>query len=770
MKFLISTQGRVLLLAKFGFCITVVFLVLAFVSPSFAVNVQLENIGEASQIQFSGKTAWEYKISREKNNIVKIEIPKLNIKARKDLETWKASQIKKITVNSISNSKDEILVSLKKSDIESFDYQMEEPSRLIVDFFINPTKEKKQAKKKESSKRKLAGEIAIDIGVGERKKLTTDKEDKSELKKKIIADIKDSKLGTFDGGDKDFSRFKIEDYEIKESAIIASRRNIYIQFPFLIEQNNILENIISNPPIYEVTEKSAEENKQVRLIKQLFDKKRYAVFITALKFFREKFPESRYNELVRYMEADVFYALYKRDGNAVDLQRAVALYETIIKDFPKSPLAERTRLLIAYTLWDTGNKFNALKSFMRILNSNPNTKYKNDLKISIGDAYRDINKHQDALDTYNVVYLDKDSGLKGIEAKYKVGDVYALKGDFKRAIAAYEEAITEFPDKASSFPNAFYNIAESKFWLGEYKDALDMYVKYARNFPKTQHGGFAVTRIGETLQILGADEEKYKGAFLESWFRFTGSQGANIGRIRYLSHLMPKMKPIAVEAAHKEIDSYVKNSELPFIKDFGTIVLADGYYIRGELDKSFFLLENFYKENSTATTLDLFKDRIVKTITKQIAQKVEKGNHVDAIRTYGKHAGSWLRDSDRVDLRFNLGRAFEASNVSDEAIKIYKATVNRLYAIAGSEEEKERKIFESLPTAEQINLRISATNLKAKNFKESSKYLLKIKDLSKLDPSEQIEKVIVKSYLDEKDGKINQAIKLVEELVDSWKG
>ena len=352
-----------------------------------------------------------------------------------------------------------------------------------------------------------------------------------------------------------------------------------------------------------------------------------------------------------------------------------------------------------------------------------------------------------------------------------MGDVYAQKKDYKKAIRAYQEALEEFPKEAHLFPNAFYNIAESQFWLGEYKKSLNSYIKYARNYPKSSHGGFALTRIGEILEILGASPKKSKGAFLESWFRFRGTQGANIGRIRFISQHMPKMKPVAVDAAHKEIESYVAQSELPFIKDFSTIVLSDGYYKRGELEKSLYLLEDFYRNNSTATTLDLFKDRIVKTVTRQVKQKLDQGDYVAAIQTYGKYAGSWLRDSDRVDLRYYLGEAFEKAGVSDESIKIYKATVNRLYAMQGTEEEKERKIFENLPSIDQLNLRIASSYQKSGDIKQVEKYLDKVKaDSADLTKEESIEHILVQSKLNETKGLYQDAIANIRDLLNSWSG
>lgn len=741
------------------------------ISAFAQTNVTINEVGGASQFQFDGHKTWVYQLNEKKDH-VELLLPILDPKAAKKISSYKSSVLSKLVVEKDTETRSRIKFYVKK-DIDSFDYQMEDPSRLIIDFFLDEKKKQARLKKEKAAKRNIASELSPKV-----EKVKTPEELEAERKAKekaamdkLMAELSQNNQGTFDGGDPNFERFTIADYEIKESAIIASRKNIYIQYPFLIQKNKILDKVLEKPPIYEVKFHDKEETKQVLLLKKLFDKKRHSVFITTLKFFRDKYPNSKYDQIVRYLEADTYYSLWKRDNEGVDLQKALALYQSLLSDYPKSPLAERTRLLIAYSYLNIGDNFGALKSFIQMINTDPKTPYKNDLRISIGDAYRDLAKFDDALDTYRVIYLDDKAGDKRIEAKYKMGDVYARKKDYKRSIASYKDAIKEFPEHAKYFPNAFYNIAESQFWLGEYRKSLDSYIAYVRNYPKSEHGGFALTRIGEILEILGADEAKFKGAYLESWFRFRSTQGADIARIRFISQMMPKMKAKAVEAAHREVESYVNKSELPFMKDFTTIILSDGYYKRGELDKALFLLEDFYKNNSTATTLDLFRDRIVKSLTRQVEQKVEQKKFVEAIQFYGKYAGTWLRDSERVDLRFALGKSFEEAGVLKEADKIYRATVNRLYALEGTEELKEKKIFENLPNIAQLNLRLANVNEKLGNLDEARKYISRsMEDLTALNQNLQVEAVLVKSNIDENQGRYADAVDGIKKLLQSWKG
>jgi hypothetical protein len=58
--------------------------------------------------------------------------------------------------------------------------------------------------------------------------------------------------GIFDGGDPEFSRFTVKDYEIRESARLKSRAALRIPFPMLDLGFPKLSELQKAPPIYEI--------------------------------------------------------------------------------------------------------------------------------------------------------------------------------------------------------------------------------------------------------------------------------------------------------------------------------------------------------------------------------------------------------------------------------------------------------------------------------------------------------------------------------------
>src|SRR5690606_9095044 len=142
-------------------------------------------------------------------------------------------------------------------------------------------------------------------------------------------------------------------------------------------------------------------------------------------------------------------------------------------------------------------------------------------------------------------------------------DVFFKKGDYEAAVEAYKKSMKEHPFAESRYPNALYNTAEALFWRAEYKESLDTYLKFLRTYPSHEHGSYAMTRVGELLEILGADQALVMGALLESQFRFRGSEGAAVARVRMLSQKMKGMKEKELAKTLSEMREYIKTSKLP---------------------------------------------------------------------------------------------------------------------------------------------------------------------------------------------------------------
>lgn len=873
-------------------------LVLVALRTQAEVGLEISRIGDASHVEFSGQQNWKYNLSKVPGQADRLTllIPQLSREALAKLKGYSDSLIKSVSIveNGVDGNIEATFHLAPHADF--FDYTTDQPSRLVVDFFpkegvkaepeskgkakaaqanVAPVSADSRAKEVEKdlpakmasskqvepeahgesvvaetvaspTRKPAAGDFVLTAkgqmpgsSVSVARKLDQKSDQKSDQKN-------DLEHGIFDGADVEFKRFAIRDYEIREEALIASRANFYLPFPMLELGSPHLKALLEAPPIYEIVPSETQENKEAQLLLTLFTNKRRAVLLKTAAEFLKKYPKSPYDEIVRYMMADTRFALWKAEGLPADFETAMGIYRVLTERYPDSPLTPRTLLLMGYAFVSRGDSIGGLKTFQRFVRVNPNSRHADQVKISIAEAFLKLNRFDDAVTLLDEVEKNSKTKKAVQEAAFRKGDVFFRKGDFQESINRYRAAIAKYPDAAARYPNAWYNIAEAEFALERYRESLDDYRGFLQRFPDHEHGGYGMTRVGETLGILGADPKRAMGAFLESSFRYRSTPGAGVARIRALTGRMPEMKDKELASAIAEIeqiteryanrpkktddaknaaesqgsrasetvvdkaggkegdkvaekpaehgegsaeksggstaeiaktasheidetkDATIKPPELPGIEEFSTLLISDGYTERREFDKAVQLLVSFYQKNPQIPNKDKIRARIVRNLTEGIRAAVDKGDFIDALRRYSRNSSGWLKNNDRVDLYYNVAKAYEQAGVLKEATSIYQDSLKRLNAIKGTPGEKEHTVFEVLPASESIHLRLAVVAAKEKQFKEAED-LLKMTQGPLSDP-EKIERAEVAAEVAEARGQGEVARKHLTDLIDTWKG
>lgn len=761
-------------------------LVLLFPAVLWAqVQGEISFASDTLHLEFSGQEQWVYELKPQKSGQVTISLPALSPKTKKDFESFKSPLIHSIRVDKGPDGGSLVLVKFTKDeDLEVFDYLTDQPSRLIVDFF--PKEKKQEAPVSKVSQKKLKKDTVASLPPKALpKKGNLQKEEASRKpandivlvpssQSPLVASVPESptteQKGIFDGGDPGFERFDIKDYEIKNEAIIASRENVYLDFPMLRMDQSLLSKIQASKPIYQIQPKSTDENKQARLLIRLYEKKRYSVFKKTLNWFREKYPKSEYDEIIDFLAADAFFAewLETKDVNLFDM--AMVKYREALKSHPESPLAERTLMLMGFASLDRGDYLGTLRQFQAHIQSRPDSPNKDISHLAIADAFLRLSQFSEAKKQYEQLMRSASEEKYKITASFLSGDVYFKKKDFKQAIKSYQEAISKYPDKISDFPNVFYNQAAALFGEGEYQKSLTSYREFLKHFPSHPFAGYAMTRVGELLEILGADATKVVGAYLETSFRYGNSESSVVAKLRLLSTRMNAMKPKEVEKAVSEIYELAKQTSLPKIEQFANLMIAEGYSRRNEYDKAIQLLVQFYQDHPTSADTELLKNRIVKNINEQLGHAIEHGDFISALQIHNKYADNWLKNSNRIDTKVMVGRAYELAGVYERASELYKDSLNKIMALSGTKSGQERNIFERLPSTDELNLRLAVTDWTQGRYQTAYQYLKDIKDPQKLSEKLQVERIKISASLFEKRGDINSAIRYLTELLKEWSG
>jgi len=743
------------------------------------VQAEVSRIGDTAHLEFKGLKNWRYDVQKNGEKKFVLSIPPMDNASVARLQGFNDPLVESVKVE--KNGPDgtyTVQISVTHSDVESFDYLTDEPSRLIIDFYRkSPVEGKKQqaqaqagvpgaAKKKiavksprkktgeyQAADRRPAGDEFISVDAGE------EQPGNVELR-----------FGVFDGGDDNYDRFRIKDYEIREEAVISSRHNIYLPFPMLKMKVSQLEKLLDQQPEYVINPKDNKENKEARLLLTLFSRKRFAVFLKTYDYFTGKYPDSQYNEILKNLAANVYLERWRETGSSPDFEKARAIYSELVQKFPESPLREHNYLILGFAQMDRGDALSTLQTFQGYLKDYPKTTEVPQVRKALAEAYMILRKYDEAANEYNLIIKDYPKSDHAQEAKYRLGDVQFARGDYSQAISTYEAALKELPAQEKIYPNATFNMAEARFWQKDFKKALNNYVQFVNLFPRHDYGGYALTRIGELLGVMGADQRRVMGAFLESYFRFPNHPGAKVARIRMLSQQMRSMKPKELKKALEEIDETGKKLGLDGIEEFTTLMVAEGLTHRGEFTHALNNLIAYYQRNPTSNNLDSFRTRILRNIANELKDEVERGNFMKALAFYSKYSGTWLKNSDRIDVPFFVAGAYENAGAYSEAKNIYQQALERRLRIRNTPDEKEKKIQEHLPSVSSLNLRLASAHTQDRNYIDAYQHLKAIGAGEDLSPAETVERVQLSALIAEQRNDHARAREALTDLAKKWQG
>jgi tetratricopeptide (TPR) repeat protein len=756
-----------------------------FGAKSFAGDVKgavaLE--GETFNFELSGQKNWDYDLKRintQGQSKVQLFVKSLDQKFVDKIRNIENPFVKSIQVtqNAIDN-KWLVEFTLKNDQVETFDYLTDQPSKLIIDFYKSD-----------------APAVAIDTGVAAKapvKKVTpakgsakaTEASAKKETNRKPadvdILRINDpagietsvlGKAGLYDAGDAQFSRFNMNESDYRDEAVIKSRSNYYLKFPVLESEFSFWKKMKENPPAYEVQPAAGDENKQARLLKVLFEKQRYLVFIQTAEWFKKKYPDSKYSDLFSYMMGDAYIELWRAEKSDAFYEQGQNAYREALEKYPNSVLAERTSLMIGMLSIDKADYMSAIRKLQAHIN---NKKFENNIskqyaKIGLSYSYSKINKLDESLKLLSEIEKGTQDQLVQTEVAVRRGDVYFFTKKFTEAIAAYDQAAKKFPLVPKLFPSAYFNKMEAQFWKEQFKDSHKSALEFAQYFPAHEFAPYALTRVGELLDIMGADQSKAVGAYLETHFRYGDSPKTIVARLHLLSTKMKAMKPEELEQTLVKMDELALKSDLPNVDQFKVAMIADGFSRRKDYLRAIDILSKFYQQNPTRPDVKQVTQRIVKNVGDELKYLADQHDYKDVLKTYKQYSDTWLKNHSRIDTDYFLGLSYDNAGVYNVAIEKYKKVLDGLNSIKGTAGEKEIYVNQYLPSYDSLYLKLAQASYENLSYQEAYQYLEKIKNPLTMQDEEQVARVQLASKLYEQKGDSATSVRYLSDLSNLWKG
>ncbi|RKY62958.1 MAG: hypothetical protein DRP95_00165 [Candidatus Latescibacterota bacterium] len=191
---------------------------------------------------------------------------------------------------------------------------------------------------------------------------------------------------------------------------------------------SFLEFLKSNP------ESSLRKAAYMRLGTLYYLTGQYALAVDAYK---KALSEGASGEEARYNLA----LSYERLGRYED---ALAALEALEREFPDSPLVERTRVKRGVYLMKLGRYSDAIAHFKALL-PQVDREVQAELWFHIAQGYSSLGEYEEAALAYlRIPYLYPEQGLWAVTAKYKAAEVFERMGDAEKARKLYADILKEY--------------------------------------------------------------------------------------------------------------------------------------------------------------------------------------------------------------------------------------------------------------------------------------------------------------------------------------
>lgn len=747
-------------------------------SNRLQTNVKVQ--GETLNFEVSGQKTWDYDLKRVQDGAkvkVRLQVKGLDEASTKNLKAIPNPFVKDIKV--LPKAVDGLTIiefHLADDTIDAFDYLTDQPSKLIVDFYKNedrvPEPKKSKAKKIEN--------VPVKLVVAKKSQMTGParypaadglmvEEDNGILT--FVDQEVDLKSGLFDAGDEKFHRFRIKELEIKQSALMKGLTNYYLRFPMLNHEFSFWTAMKNNPPDYEIGQTHSDENKQARLLKVLFSRKRTLVLKKTSEWYEKKFPDSKYLESIYYMNADSHIQLWRETNEARYFDDAVQYYAKAMLKYPDSKLNERTSLLLGFLSIDKKDYLTAIRRLnSHVENSSfsghPSVEY---AKLGLAYAQLRANKLDDGLKLLDEVEKTSTNEMIRAEAAYRRGDFYFDQNKILDAIDAYNKALKNHSKLAQLFPNVHFNKMEALFRLKKPELSHSAALEFVQRYPEHDYAPYALTRVGELLEVLGAEQSKSVGAFLETHFRYGDNPKTILARLHMLSTRMKVMKEQEVKETIAKMNELAEKSDLNDIQQFKTTMVADGYSRRKDYSKAIEILTQFYQKEPNKPDSFQVTFRILRNINDQLKDYSEKDDFKSVLKTYNKYADTWLKTQPRIDSNFYVAKAYHSAGTYNIALKRYDKVRRQIASLGDDVISKAILANQDIPSEDVLNLMQAECLYEESRFQEAYEKMQAVKNPDQLSPHNQINRVYYTALLFERKGEINTAIRYLSELIKVWK-
>ncbi len=180
------------------------------------------------------------------------------------------------------------------------------------------------------------------------------------------------------------------------------------------------------------------------------------------------------------------------------------VYDDIIQNHQKSPLAQLALLKVAIQKEKNGQYEEAVQTIIRLLKNYPSTTLKPDAQVTLRTALESMTHQSHEQKNYHKIVDDFNQYLRFIVLKdftgtymIELGNAYLALNLYRRAHRMYVQASERFIKKDHP-ADLFFGMGESLYNLKEIHESLEHFNHFIKNYPTDQRINIAYSRMGRT--------------------------------------------------------------------------------------------------------------------------------------------------------------------------------------------------------------------------------------------------------------------------------
>jgi TolA-binding protein len=354
-----------------------------------------------------------------------------------------------------------------------------------------------------------------------------------------------------------------------------------------------------------------------------------------------------------------------------------------------------------------------------------------------------------------------------IKADLLLSDIAIYREDWAEAEKIFNQMKKTYPIEEVKEERYFYNYASVLFRQKKFLDALDMYLEFITRYPNDQFAGYALTRIGEIIDVNSTNYNRAIGAYLEANFRYGTQVGSTalFARIRLLEKQLASLKGRSRQVAINEILELSKKAKLPLAEDFGNFIVSEALQKSGEYDQALsYLVDNYRSRPNHPLSKKYFE--IIQDIQSKKLVLMSSKKPFEALKYHELMQIDWLKDTKRPDVSYALAESYYNLGDYKTAEKNYQITIDLISSF--NFDTIQNQVFlkkQNLPSLSYLLLRLADAQKLQKKWQSVETTIGKLDSLGlNLSQKEQIERASLLAQVLQEKGQSEYALRYLHDM------